>query len=149
VNHDLHELFLERTRQEVSRSERYCLFLSLVLVDLNDFIRAVANREHGDQVDPLTVTSGIARGLKQSLRNSDVVSSLEKNRMGVLLMETSMSGLETVQNRIESFIRDYLKGELRLPFEPPIEIQTASYPEESERFTDLTSLLEHNHQPVK
>ena len=144
-----HQQFLNRTRQEISRAERYCLFLSLVLVDLSDFSRAVVNRQSPQRIDLDTVCSQIELGLRSSLRLSDVISPFEKNRLGILLVETSKAGVENVRQRVETFIRDYLRGGLNLPFEPPLEVRTASYPEDAEKFTALTSQFNRIHQQFK
>lgn len=136
-----HQRFLERTQLEISRAERYCLFLSLILVDLSDFARATVNRQGQLKIDLDTVCGQLEAGLHNSLRLSDVISTFEKNRLGILLVETSKANVDGVRKRIETFVRDYLKGGLSLPFEPQIEVRTASYPEESDRFTALTSLL--------
>jgi GGDEF domain-containing protein len=144
-----HQRFLERTQLEISRAERYCLFLSLIMVDLSEFARAMVNRQGQLKVDLDTVCSQIEAGLRNSLRLSDVISTFEKNRLGILLVETSKANVDNVRKRIEVFVRDYLKGGLGLPFEPPLEVRTASYPEESDRFSALTSLLNRVQQHMK
>jgi GGDEF domain-containing protein len=136
-----HQRFLERTQLEISRAERYCLFLSLIMVDISDFARATVSRQGQLKIDLDTVCGQLEAGLRNSLRLSDVISTFEKNRLGILLVETSKTNVDCVRKRIEAFVRDYLKGGLSLPFEPPLEVRTASYPEESDRFTALTSLL--------
>lgn len=141
VDSESHQRFLERTQLEISRAERYCLFLSLIMLDLTDFARATVNRQGQLKIDLDTVCSQIEAGLRNSLRLSDVISTFEKNRLGILLVETSKANVDSVRKRIETFVRDYLKGGLSLPFEPPLEVHTASYPEESDRFAVLTSLL--------
>lgn len=144
-----HQRFLERTQLEISRAERYCLFLSLVIVDLSDLVRAVVNRQEQLKIDLDSVCTQIETGVRNSLRLSDVISTFEKNRMGVLLVETSKANVESVKKRIETFIRDYLKGGLSLPFEPPLEVRTASYPEDADRFTALTSMMNRVQQHLK
>jgi hypothetical protein len=143
-----HQQFLNRTLQEVSRAERYCLFLSLVLVDLSEFARAVVNRQGSQRIDLDTLCGQVELGLRNSLRLSDVISPFEKNRLGILLVETSKAGVDNVCRRVETFIRDYLKGGLNLPFEPPLEVRAASYPEEAEKFKALTSQLNRIHQQL-
>jgi hypothetical protein len=149
VKPESHQRFLERAQQEISRAERYCLFLSMILVDLSDFARAIANRQGEQKVDLESVCGQIEAGLRNSLRLSDVISPFEKNRLGILLVETSKANVESVRKRIEVFVRDFLKGGLNLPFEPPLEVRTASYPEEADRFTTLTARLNRISQHVR
>jgi hypothetical protein len=141
VVNESHQRFLERTQMEISRAERYCLFLSLILVDLGDFARAVVNRQEQLKIDLDSICSQIELGLRSSLRLSDVISTFEKNRMGILLVETSKANVENVRKRIETFVHDFLKGGVSLPFEPTLDVRTASYPEDSDRFSALTMML--------
>lgn len=146
---ETHQKFLERTQMEISRAERYCLFLSLILVDLSDFVRAVVNRQEQLNIDLDSVCTQIETGLRNSLRLSDVISTFEKNRMGILLVETSKANVDNVKKRIESFVKDYLKGGMHLPFEPPLEVRAASYPEDADHFSALTSMLNRVQQHLK
>ena len=138
----LHHEFVDRTQQELSRAERYCLFLSLVMIDISEFARAIANRPLSDSISIDAIYAQLESSLKNSLRSSDVVSPFDRNRLGILLVETSRAGLESVRRRIDVFVKDFLKGELGLPFEPPVEISAASYPEEADRFSSISSLLD-------
>lgn len=133
--------FAERTRQERSRAERYCLFLSMVLIDLNDLSRTAVDRRAAETIKPEVLCRDLELGLRASVRESDVVATLDRNRIGLLLMETSRSGLEVVRRRVDGFVRDYAKATLRLPFEPQLAIQDASFPEEPDRFSSLTGQL--------
>jgi hypothetical protein len=144
-----HQQFLERTQLEISRAERYCLFLSLVLIDLSDFVRAVVKRQEQLKIDLDSVCVQIEAGLRSSLRLSDVISTFEKNRMGILLVETSKANLDGVKKRIETFVLDYLKGGLSLPFDPQLDVRTASYPEDVDRFAALTSMMNRVQQHLK
>lgn len=137
VNHN----FGMRARQEMSRAERYCLFLSLMLIDMNELSRALAARTSGIEVGAEELRRHIEDGVRSALRASDVVASYDQSRIGVLLMETSRSGLEIVKQRISAFLIDYLRGTLQLPFEPAVTIRDASFPEESEQFIELTQLV--------
>lgn len=130
--------FLERTRQELSRAERYCLFLSLLLVDVSEFVRVLEKRVGADDPAIESLAKHVEAGLRSSIRTSDVVAAYDKNRVGLLLMETSKAGLETIRKRVETFIRDYLRGSFRMPFEPPVVIRGASFPEEPEQFSELS-----------
>ncbi len=137
VNHT----FSFRARQEVSRAERYCLFLSLMLIDTNELSRALQARKSSPELSVDDLRMRIEEGVRGAVRASDVVSAFEQNRIGVLLMETSRAGLEIVKQRINLFLIDYLRGTLQLPFEPAVSIRDASFPEESEQLNQLAQLL--------
>ena len=133
--------FVDRTRQELSRAERYCLFLSVILIDMNDLSRAVANRKLGDRISLDDVCREVEKNLRGSLRASDIVSPCDRHRIGLLLMETSRSGLDVVKRRVDGFLRDYLRAALRLPFDPELVIKDASFPEEPDQFSELSENL--------
>lgn len=138
TNSNTNHNFGRRTRQELSRAERYCLFLSMMLIDMNELSRALQARKQANDLSPEDLRIRIEEGVRGAVRASDVVAAFENNRIGVLLMETSRTGLEIVKNRINSFLMDYLRGTLQLPFEPALSIRDASFPEESEQFMELT-----------
>lgn len=138
--------FAERARQELSRAERYCLFLSMILIDMNDLSRAIANRQNPEGIDLQAICKDVEKNLRESLRASDVVAPCNENRIGLLLMETSRSGLEVVKKRVDSFVRDYLRAALRLPFDPEVVVKDASFPEEPEQFADLAHFANHQIQ---
>jgi len=130
--------FIERTRQELSRAERYCLFLSIMLIDLSEFSRALGKRKNVSAAAAESLAERLENGLRQTVRDSDVVASFDRNRVGLLLMETSRTGLKVVKERIEGFLRDYLRGAFQIPFEPVYQIKAASFPEEPDTFGKLT-----------
>ncbi len=130
--------FFERTRQELSRAERYCLFLSIMLIDLSEFARALGKRKHLSSDAAESLAERLETGLRQTVRDSDVVASFDRNRVGLLLMETSRTGLKVVKDRIENFVKDYLRGAYQVPFEPTYQITSASFPEEPDTFGKLT-----------
>ena len=149
LNQDNNHNFVDRTKQELSRAERYCLFLSMILIDMNDVSRAVAKRNIGDKVDLDDVCRSVEKNLRESLRASDIVSSCEHHRIGLLLMETSRSGLETVKRRVDVFVREYLRAALKLPFDPEVAIKDASFPEEPDQFSELAQRLSRNQVAIQ
>lgn len=134
-----HDLFLDRTRQELSRATRYCLYLSLVVIDISDFAYMLAehSRLGGSLTDSIYVP--LAAGIRETVRSSDVVSSCDHQRIGILLMEVSGTGLATVAERVRGFTRDFLRGKLDLPQTSLVKVYTASFPGEVTSFSQLVS----------
>lgn len=148
MTQEISQNFVDRTKQELSRAERYCLFLSMILIDMNDIKRAVANRHLGDKVDLDDVCRSVEKNLRGTLRASDIVSSCDQHRIGLLLMETSRSGLEIVKRRVDVFLREYLRAALKLPFDPEVAIKDASFPEEPDQFSELAQRLSRSRAAV-
>jgi hypothetical protein len=143
-----HNLFLERTRQEMSRAERYCLYLSIVVVDVSDFARAFQGRAEGRREVLGTICGQLAERLGHVVRTSDVVSGFEKNRVALLLMEASGPGLEKVVNRVQAFVSDFLQGQVDVAFRPLVRVYAASFPEEVTAFSHLVSRISGNSELV-
>ena len=131
------DIFAERTRQELQRAQRYCLFLSVVVLDLSEFSRAVAKRSTDQKVDLESFIGQLEGGIKSTLRSSDIVTRCDSQRIALLLVETSKTGLDAVTERLQPFIVDSMKSQFEVPFEPRVQLDAASFPEEGDRFLTL------------
>ena len=91
--------FNERLHLEVNRARRYGSHLSLLVIDLDDFKRVNDQLGHlrGD-----SLLRRVARLLRESTRQSDVVCRYGGNEFAILLPETSASEAYTLAERIRS-----------------------------------------------
>ncbi|MCK4857661.1 MAG: hypothetical protein KAT58_06825 [candidate division Zixibacteria bacterium] len=145
---DSHQSFLIRARQEIKRAERYCLFLSLVVVDIGAFIKEIVGRSEMEKIDLDSVCREIKQGIGETVRSCDVVARIDQGRVALLLVETPRAGMEKATERIRSFALDFLRGQLELPVESRISVETASFPEEITRFSRLVASFGEEKQPV-
>lgn len=143
-----HHLFLDRARQEMSRAERYCLYLSIVILDVSDFARVFSGETQRAQSIARAICDQLAESLKQVIRSSDVVSDYEKNRIGLLLMETSGPGLQGVVERVGAFASDFLRGQLDAGRRQLVRVYAASFPDEVTTFSQLVTGFATNSEVV-
>lgn len=106
------EYFHHRLGEEVHRAERYRQFLTLLLLDVEDYPEQL----------PLLVGN-----LKTSLRQIDILSRLRNNQIAVALLETAGSDSEVVVRRL----RETIQHSDRIRF------STASYPTDADRHRSL------------
>ena len=110
--HKSHRFFGLRARQELKRAERYCEFISFVIIDIRKSNNRVNFNNKG------VIESGNSdlsfRGLEnlicKTVRSTDYVSSLENGRIGLLLVETPEQGAESLLNRLKTTVAGYLES---------------------------------------
>jgi len=93
--------FQERISDEVKRARRYKNILCLLLIDIDHFsdFNKIYGREMGDQA--LLQVSEVLRG---HTRETDVVSRLENDRFGVLLIQSNRANAILIAERIRMAI---------------------------------------------
>jgi diguanylate cyclase (GGDEF)-like protein len=96
-----HRYFQESLEDELSRSQRYGSFLSLLMFDI-DFFKKI-NDNYGHPVGDLVLTN-IAKSAAGAVRASDVVSRYGGEEFAVILPETDQSGLKVFAERLRRSI---------------------------------------------
>lgn len=96
-----HRHFWNILDQELARVDRYQGDLALILVDLDDFKRV--NDRFGHSVGDLLLQS-IARILKETVRDTDVIARYGGEEFAVLLPETDRKGVESVAEKLRSSV---------------------------------------------
>ncbi len=93
--------FQERISDEVKRARRYQNVLCLLLIDIDHFtdFNKIYGREMGDQA--LLQVAEILRG---HTRETDVVSRLENDRFGILLIQSNRANAILIAERIRMAI---------------------------------------------
>jgi diguanylate cyclase (GGDEF)-like protein len=125
--------FTQAVERELARSERYGRTFVLAYVDVRS-LKAVNDSEGHLAGDHLLKES--ARLLKESARAVDVVGRIGGDELGLLLVEQSAEGAETVSERISAEVaarRDAIG--IHAPWD--LTIGTAAYPEDGETFEEL------------
>jgi len=93
--------FFQRLRQEVERSRRHRLALSLVLIDFDDFKRINDDFDHtfGDYV-----LGAFARKLKAAIRQIDIPARLGGDEFALLLPSTDLEEATLLATRLGAII---------------------------------------------
>jgi diguanylate cyclase (GGDEF)-like protein len=124
--------FERRFTQELRRAERYCEFLSLVLIDMSSALADQSSSAEAKAVKDLGQLVG------HTVRATDVLAKLGKNRLAVLLTETPKEGAFRLAERLnEKITGSGLSKELRGLKKESLNIGIASFPEDGAQRDDL------------
>lgn len=139
-----HRIFGLRAREELKRAERYSDFLSLIVIDVTSLAKFA--RKYGLQnfAFPRELFKNLEEMIGKSVRETDIISGLEKNKLGLLLFETPLEGANCLAKRLGERIKDFVSGSVRTPQSWQISMEVASFPEkESSEKTFLSFVRSH------
>lgn len=125
-----HRTFGLQALRELKRAERYCEFLSLVILDLTELLKSKPKffaQLSGRQLNQAYLD--LRDFITRSVRETDLVSGFEEHRLGLLLAETPQEGAKTLAKRLEEGIKHFLKEKLEFPASPPVPLKVVSYPD--------------------
>jgi len=124
--------FERRFTQELRRAERYCEFLSLVLIDMSS---ALADQSSAAEVKAV---KDLGQLIGHTVRATDILARLGKNRLAVLLTETPKEGAFRLAERLsEKITGSSLSEGLQGLKEESLNIGIASFPEDGAQQDDL------------
>jgi len=116
------EPFLDRAGIELKRAERYSVFVSLIVLDLN-FTKDLIGEESRELMEE------IERLARLNVRTCDYVSLVESHCLCLLYPETSRQGAEVAARRLTDLVCQELSRCGDKPVQQPIPLELASYPD--------------------
>ena len=142
--HRSHKIFGLRTKQELKRAERYCEFLSLMMIDITSLTK-FAQKSSKFKRNLTGLQQNLENTIRKNVRETDIVSRFENNRLALLLSETSKEGANCVCKRLKEEIKTFASDSIKIPqsWEAPMEI--VSFPDKEdgrERFLAFTQKFE-------
>jgi diguanylate cyclase (GGDEF)-like protein len=124
--------FERRFAQELRRAERYCEFLSLVLIDVSS---ALAAQSSGKKTQAIKRVGNI---IGDTVRSTDILATLGKNRLALILTETPKEGAFRLAERLsEKIIGTSIPENLGMLKKEDVNIGIASFPEDGSHSEDL------------
>lgn len=114
--------FARRVGMELSRAERYRVFLSLTVLDLGP-----ARDQSGDGAKE--VLEDLTTQIQDAVRACDYVELLENNRLAVLLPETQRQEAEIVAHRLAGLVTGRLNKSSSASIEEIVPVEIASFPD--------------------
>ncbi len=124
-----HRNFGLRARQELKRAERYCEFLSLLIIDLSSlakFARRGALKSYRRMEVLLEELEAL---VQKSVRETDLVSGVEDHKLLLLLSETPKEGAKSLARRLEERVKFYVSNALQTPPGWQVPMNIFSYPD--------------------
>ncbi|MBI3610941.1 MAG: diguanylate cyclase [Nitrospirae bacterium] len=128
--------FQERMSEEIERSRRHHLPLSLIMIDLDDFKSVNDTLGHlvGDEALKI-----LARCLRNSIRTIDVAARYGGEEFTVILPQTSKTDAYTIAERICTEVHrldlPFVKTDQKLVLS--VSVGLATYPDDAESLEDL------------
>jgi len=124
--------FERRFAQELKRAERYCEFLSLVLIDASSVLADQSSQKKAK------VLKSMGDLIEKTVRATDVLASLGRSRLALILTETPKEGAFRLAGRLSERIASIsLPEELGAFKGETINIGIASFPEDGKNQEDL------------
>jgi len=122
--------FASLVNHELRRSERYCTFLSLLALRIDDLEQGLKKRFPADEKTAADYRSRLLDVIRSHVRATDVVSVIHHNTVALLLVETPAEGAEVLGRRLSKHLHDYFSS-TGDPLDK-IEVRTdiGSYPED-------------------
>ncbi|MGA1867138.1 MAG: GGDEF domain-containing protein [bacterium] len=127
-----HRYLNTRLKEEMKRSKRYTLFLSLVFVEIEKIINE-------GKVDDI---KKIGEFIKCNIRDADIISIFDKNIFALILPETNIEGANVLSERLREQILLFgynKKGDKNYTTGQRINIGITSYPTDAGGFEELIS----------
>jgi len=138
-----HKNFSLRAMQELKRAERYSEFVSLILIDLEKWLGPLSKREK-EVFRSGNWEKELYDLVTRETRQTDVVSGLEKNKMALLLTETSPEGAKLLAKRLTEEIALFLAAERKKLLDPKVLMKIVSFPDKQkgkEKFLSVVKAL--------
>jgi GGDEF domain-containing protein len=123
--------FRDLALMELKRAERYRNFLSLLVLNLSEFLSTAGRRKIASREEAHQFMEKVINRVKGGARETDLISEVRNECLVMLLPETNGEGArvagERLQKLLSEFLSDFLDSDYR--FDVPLEI--TSFPEES------------------
>lgn len=113
---------------ELKRAERYRNFLSLLVLNLSEFLGTAGRRKINSPEDIREFVIAAASRIKSGARETDLVSILDEDRLVMLLPETDRTGAETAACRFSELLGDYIAEFLECDYNFDVPLEVSSFP---------------------
>ena len=119
---------------ELKRAERYRNFLSLMVLNLSEFLSSVGRRKITSQQEAEAFIKEVIERVKRDARETDMISKVDNARLVMILPETDRNGAEVASGRVKELLSEFMSEfmsesmDSSYRFEVPVEI--SSFPDQ-------------------
>jgi GGDEF domain-containing protein len=123
--------FASLVRYELKRSERYCSFVSLLSIALGSLDERLERKFPADDVGADCFVDQLFRAIKSAVRATDIVSSISRDRVGLLLVETPRDGAVVLAQRLRDHLSHFFDHAGKVTSGVDIRIEVGSFPDDA------------------
>lgn len=116
---------------ELKRAERYRNFLSLLVLNLSEFLSTAGRRKIESPEEAQEFMEKVVSQVKEGARETDMISGLNSARLVMLLPETDRDGAKVAGERFQKLLSDFLSDFLESDYRFEIPLEITSFPEQS------------------
>jgi len=127
---DANELihFRDLALLELKRAERYRNFLSLLVLNLSEFLSSAGRRKINSYEDAETFLGAAIERIKSESRETDLISTSGGAKLVMLLPETDCRGAAVAGTRFKSVLTDFLASFLESDYRFEVPMEISSFP---------------------
>ncbi|MFH1699520.1 MAG: hypothetical protein ABIE07_02940 [Candidatus Zixiibacteriota bacterium] len=133
--------FRDQVLLELKRAERYRNFLSMLVLNLSEFLSSAGRRKIKSDKDADEFIKDLLYRLRLVSRETDTISPIDHSRLVMLLPETDKKGANVASNRIRGQLSDYLSEFLELDYQFDVKVEIASFPDNNRDDVSFKSKL--------
>jgi len=123
--------FREMALMELKRAERYRNFLSLLVLNLSEFLSTAGRRKIESPEEARKFMKEAVGRIQGVARETDMISGVDNSQLVMLLPETDSSGAQVAAERFRKLLSEYLSDFLDSSYQFDIPMEITSFPEES------------------
>ena len=114
---------------ELKRAERYRNFLSLLVLNLSEFLSTAGRRKINSLEETGQFMDAIVKRVKQAARETDFVSNMDNARLVMLLPETDHNGAQVAGERFQELVSEFLAEFLQSNYDFSIPLEISCFPD--------------------
>jgi GGDEF domain-containing protein len=123
--------FRDHVLLELKRAERYRNFLSMLVLNLSEFLSSAGRRKIKSDKEADEFIKDVLYRLRLVSRETDTISPIDHSRLVMILPETDQKGAHIARDRMRAQLSDYLSEFLELDYKFEIPVEITSFPEGS------------------
>ncbi|MEZ5358041.1 MAG: hypothetical protein R3F48_04360 [Candidatus Zixiibacteriota bacterium] len=115
---------------ELKRAERYRNFLSLLVLNLSEFLSSAGRRKITSQEEANQFIHMVIDRVKREARETDMISNLDDARLVMILPETDRSGAEIACGRMKELLSEFMAEFLESNYRFDVPVEISSFPDQ-------------------
>lgn len=125
--------FRDAALMELKRAERYRNFLSLLVLNLSEFLSTAGRRKITSDEEIARFMESLISQIKKGARETDLISGARNASLVMLLPETNQVGAEIAGKRFRKLLSDFLAEYLESDYRFDVPMEITSFPDQSGR----------------